>query len=89
MDAESTNKYLKYCFVVKRNRDEVISRVKYGLKIEIYEMRKITLKFSTDMVDRIGRKKFMLKEERVAGVVSLSWQEGMGSRISVKILAFD
>ena len=35
----------------------MISRVKYGLKIEIYEMRKITLKFSTDMDDRISEKK--------------------------------
>ena len=44
----------------------MIFRVKYGLKIEIYEMRKITLKFSTDMVDRIVRKKVYV-ERREGG----------------------
>ena len=61
----------------------MISRVKYGLKIGIYEMRKITVKFSTDVNDLIVREKFMLKEERVPGEMSLSWQEGTGSSISV------
>ena len=33
------------------------------------------------------RKKFVLREEKATGVMSLSWQEGMGSSITVKILA--
>lgn len=61
----------------------MICGVKYGLKIGIYEMRKITVKFSTDMNDLIVREKFMLKEDKVPGEMSLSWQEGTGSSISV------
>ena len=52
--------------------------MKYGLKIEIYEMRKITLKFSTDMVDRIVRKKVYVERREGGWIDVLKMARGDG-----------
>ena len=53
--------------------------MKYGLKIEIYEMRKITLKFSTYMDDRISEKKVYVerREGDWSDVLKLARRHGL------------
>lgn len=62
----------------------MIYRVKYGLKMGIYKMRKSTAYFCTDVNNLIVREKFVFKVERVAEATALSWQERMGSSTSVE-----
>lgn len=69
--AKIINNLSKQFCCKREQRNDMVSKVKYGPKLGTYKMRRITACFSTDVNDLRVREEFMLKVETVARPMSL------------------